>query len=103
MPVPLVIKCHDGAYAPYSLLCPHLSSRPKQVWFCMGLAEDDHREVDGDWVCLSCCYELATFGFKAYTHELTPVCFHCVRSLQAYATQLQFLDESEKGETDDSP
>ena len=81
MSLPLVIKCGDHQFAPYSFLCRHLVDGQRSDWNKVELGPDDKREVEGDWLCGD-CYEDHLVNVDD-PNNIVPICLHCVRELQA--------------------
>ncbi len=76
--MPLVIKCSNHQYAPYSFLCCHLLDNPTMEWVPMEV--DDGREVENDWLCKD-CYDLFQTG-DDLADQIVPICINCVRHLR---------------------
>ena len=83
-----LIQCGDHLWAPYSIVCIHLLTGKSREWELIPIAEDDGREIDGDWLCPDCMNlldEISDTGRQYTDHEmdnLRPVCIHCCRKLR---------------------
>lgn len=91
-----LIQCHDHSWAPWHIMCRHLfDAPPKEKWIKIELAEDDGREVDGDWLCEDCDNRIQEPGdFDKLMNEglLAAVCMHCCNHLKEKAG----FDESDE-------
>lgn len=81
---PSLIECGNHEFAPWSILCVHLSQNGSSQWNSIPIG-DSSLEVENDWLCDG-CMEL----YNSLTPEtegelisvLRPVCMHCVHRLQ---------------------
>lgn len=80
MPKQDLIKCGNHSYAPWHIVCIHLIEGTSDEWTLIPLAEDDPREVEGDWLCAECAEEHDA-GIRSID-KIKAVCMHCVRKLR---------------------
>ena len=76
-----LIQCADHSWCPWHVVCIHILEHKVKDAVLHAVAPDDGREVDGDYLCLSCHDIVQEAGkFEAVFEDLRPVCMHCMRN-----------------------
>lgn len=76
-----LIQCGGHGLVPWHIVCNHLIEGTSNDWVLVPLADDDGRDVEGDYLCPECDKE--HMRDELDIAKLQAVCMHCVRRLRA--------------------
>ena len=71
-----LIQCADHKYAPWGLICVHLSDHTSTEW--VRVPQEPGEEFENDWLCPACIKKFPNLSIN----DLRAVCIHCIQKLR---------------------